>query len=172
MIATLGERAPRVHESAWIAPSATVVGSVEIDASASVWFGAVIRGDNDRIRIGARSNVQDLSMLHTDDGIELIVGEGVTVGHRVVLHGCTVGDGSLVGIGSVLLNKSKIGRRSVLGAMSLLPEGKEVPDGVLALGAPAKVIRALREDELRALDDAAAHYVEKARAFRATMTAR
>jgi carbonic anhydrase/acetyltransferase-like protein (isoleucine patch superfamily) len=169
MLHRLGDRVPKVDESAWIADTATVIGSVEIMAEASVWFGAVIRGDNDRIRIGARTNVQDLSMLHTDDGIELSIGEGVTVGHAVVLHGCSVGDGSLIGIGSVVLNRAKIGKNVILGAKSLVPEGREIPDSVLALGSPARVIRPLTEQELRGLRDASAHYVAKAKTFRATM---
>jgi len=172
MIYTLGERVPRIDESAWVAPNATLIGTVSLGAESSVWFGAVLRGDNDRIVLGARTNVQDQCMLHTDDGIELVLGEGVTVGHHVVLHGCTVGDGSLIGIGSVILNRARIGKNTVIGAKSLIAEGKEIPDGVLALGSPAKVIRPLTDDELRALKESAAHYVAKAKTFKETLRAR
>lgn len=172
MIHTLGERVPNIHSSAWVHDSAHVIGSVVLMDETSVWFNAVIRGDNDRIHIGARTNIQDLSMLHTDDGIELVIGEGCTIGHAVVLHGCKVGDGSLVGIGSVVLNHAKIGKNVVLGAKSLVPEGREIPDGVLALGTPVKVIRPLTDEEIRRLAEASAHYVEKAKTFRATLKSR
>jgi len=169
MIYTLGDRAPSIDGSAWIAENATVIGSVTLEAESSVWFGAVVRGDNDRIRIGARTNVQDLCMLHTDDGIALEIGAGVTIGHAVVLHGCTIGDGALIGIGSVILNHARIGKNTVIGAKSLIAEGKVIPDGVLALGSPAKVIRPLTKDELSSLREASAHYVAKAKAFKATL---
>jgi carbonic anhydrase/acetyltransferase-like protein (isoleucine patch superfamily) len=165
MIHAIGSRTPDIDRTAWIAPNATIVGSVRILAEASVWFGAVIRGDNDQITIGARTNIQDGCVLHTDDGIRLDVGEGVTVGHMAMLHGCTIGSGSLVGIGSVLLNHSKIGEGSILGARTLVPEGVVIPPDVLAFGSPVKVIRNLTDEERRSLRDAAAHYVAKAKLF-------
>ncbi len=165
MIHAIGDRTPAVDPTAWVAPNATVIGSVRVLAEASVWFGAVIRGDNDRITIGARSNVQDMCILHTDDGIALDIGEGVTIGHAAVLHGCTIGDGALVGIGAIVLNRAKIGAGSVLGAGALVPEGREIPPGVLAFGSPARVIRPLTDEERAGLRDSAAHYVEKAKLY-------
>jgi carbonic anhydrase/acetyltransferase-like protein (isoleucine patch superfamily) len=144
----LGDHLPRIAASAWVADSASVIGQVVLEDDASVWYGAVIRGDNDRITIGRRSNVQDGSVLHTDKGIPLTIGDGVTIGHQVMLHGCTVGDGSLIGIQSVLLNGAKIGRHSIVGAGSLVTEGKEFPDGVLIVGSPAKVVRALTPEQI------------------------
>jgi carbonic anhydrase/acetyltransferase-like protein (isoleucine patch superfamily) len=166
MIHAIGSRTPEIDPTAWIAPNATVIGSVRILAEASVWFGAVIRGDNDRIRIGARTNIQDGCVLHTDDGIWLEIGDGVTVGHMAMLHGCVIGNGALVGIGSILLNHSKIGEGSILGARTLVPEGKEIPPNVLAYGSPVKVIRDLDDQERQSLRDASAHYVAKAQLFR------
>jgi carbonic anhydrase/acetyltransferase-like protein (isoleucine patch superfamily) len=165
MIHAIGDRSPDVDPTAWVAPNATIIGSVRLWAEASVWFGAVVRGDNDRITIGARSNVQDMCILHTDDGITLDVGEGVTVGHAAVLHGCTIGDGALVGIGAVVLNHAKIGAGTILGAGAFVPEGREIPPGVLAFGSPARVIRPLTDEERAVLGDAAAHYVEKAKRY-------
>jgi carbonic anhydrase/acetyltransferase-like protein (isoleucine patch superfamily) len=126
----------------WIAPNATVLGRVELKRNASVWFGAVLRGDNDPIVIGENSNVQDLSVLHTDEGVPLIIGSDVTIGHQVMLHGCTIGDGSLIGIGSVVLNGARIGRGCLIGAGCLITEGKEIPDGSVVMGAPGKVVKA------------------------------
>lgn len=166
MIHAIGGRTPDIDPTAWIAPNATVLGSTRVRAQASVWFNAVIRGDNDLITIGARSNIQDGCVLHTDDGIRLEIGEGVTVGHVAMLHGCTIGDGALIGIGAILLNHSKVGAGSILGARTLVPEGKEIPPGVLAFGSPVKVIRDLTADERRSLVEAAEHYVQKAKLFR------
>ena len=144
----------------WIAPSATVVGRVRLLNNASIWFGAVARGDNEWITIGEGSNVQDGSVLHTDPGAPLTIGKGVTVGHMVMLHGCEIGDGSLVGIGSIILNRTRIGKNCLIGANTLITEGKEIPDNSVVMGAPGKVVRQT-DDAVRAmLSYSAEHYVE------------
>ncbi len=158
--------APRLAESAWVADSAQVMGNVELAEDASVWFGTVIRGDTEIIRIGRRSNIQDASVLHADIGKPLTVGEDVTVGHKVMLHGCTIGDGSLIGIGAVVLNGAKIGKGCIVGAGSLVTEGKEFPDGSMIMGSPAKVVRALQPEQVEGLRLAAQGYVGNARRFR------
>lgn len=158
--------APLISDSAWVADSAQVMGDVELADDASVWFGAVIRGDVESIRIGRRSNIQDMSVLHADVGMPLTVGDDVTVGHQVMLHGCTIGDGSLIGIGAVVLNGAKIGKGCLVGAGSLVTEGKEFPDGSMILGSPAKVVRQLTPEQLEGLLQSAQHYVENARRFR------
>lgn len=155
--------APRIHASAWVADSAEVIGRVELQADASVWYGAVLRGDNEWITIGERSNIQDGCVMHTDVGTPLMVGADVTVGHQVVLHGCSVGEGSLIGIQSVILNGARIGRHCIVGAGSLVTEGKEFPDGVLIVGSPAKVVRELTPDQIARVKLSAAHYVNNAR---------
>jgi carbonic anhydrase/acetyltransferase-like protein (isoleucine patch superfamily) len=162
----LGEDQPQLAAGAWVADSATVLGRVRLGAAASVWYGAVIRGDNDLISIGARSNVQDGSVLHTDHGIALTLGEDVTIGHQVMLHGCSVGDGSLIGIQSVILNGARIGRHCLVGAKSLVTEGKEFPDGALIMGSPAKVVRMLAPEQIQLLQFSAAHYVQQAERHR------
>ncbi|CAN5166673.1 gamma carbonic anhydrase family protein [soil metagenome] len=149
----------------WIAPNATVVGNVVLHRNASVWFGAVLRGDNDPITIGENSNIQDLSVLHTDMGSPLTIGANVTVGHKVMLHGCMVGDGSLIGINSVILNGAVIGKGSIVGANSLITENKRFPDNVLIVGSPAKVVRELDEGAAQMLMASAAHYVENWKRF-------
>ena len=158
---------PQVAASAWIADSAQVMGSVALADDVSIWFGVVIRGDTDNISVGRGSNIQDGSVLHADHGKPLTVGQGVTVGHQVMLHGCTVGDGSLVGIGSVVLNGARIGRNCLVGARSLVTEGKEFPEGSMIMGSPAKVVRPLRQDEIAGLQRSAQSYVENARRFSA-----
>jgi carbonic anhydrase/acetyltransferase-like protein (isoleucine patch superfamily) len=158
----LGDDAPRIAPGAWVADSATVVGRVALHEGASIWYGAVLRGDNDWITIGRHSNVQDGSVLHTDHGVPLTLGEGVTVGHQVMLHGCTVGDFSLIGIQSVVLNGAKIGRHCLVGAGSLVTEGKEFPDGSLIMGTPAKVVRMLTPEQIERLKWSAQHYVDNA----------
>lgn len=170
MIYTLGDRQPVISEDrGFVAPGATIIGSVEIADGASIWFGAVLRGDNDWIRIGRNSNVQDGAILHTDAGIELVVGEGVTIGHRVTLHGCEIGDRTLVGIGSTILNRAKIGRDTVIGAHSLITEGKTFPDGVLVMGSPARIVRELDEDERAMLERSAAVYVDNSERYGARL---
>ena len=155
----LEDDAPDVHATAWVADSAQVMGRVSLAENASVWYGAVLRGDNDHISVGRDSNVQDGSVLHTDHGSPLVIGTGVTIGHQVMLHGCTIGDSSLVGIGSVILNGARIGRNCIVGAGALVTEGKEFPDGVLIVGTPAKVVRPLTDAQIARLQASAAHYV-------------
>ena len=142
----------------FIAPSATVLGNVHLKNNASVWFGAVLRGDNDLITVGENSNIQDLSVLHTDPGCPLKIGRDVTVGHLVMLHGCTIGDNSLIGIGAVILNKAKIGKNCIIGAKALITENKVIPDNSLVVGSPGKVIREVTEDEKKAVNDNTKHY--------------
>ncbi|MBP6899613.1 MAG: gamma carbonic anhydrase family protein [Burkholderiaceae bacterium] len=157
----LGDLNPDIHPSAWVAERAEVIGRVTLAENASVWYGAVLRGDNDHIRIGRDSNVQDGSVLHTDHGVPLTVGEGVTIGHQVMLHGCSIGNGSLIGIGSVILNGARIGRHCIVGAGALVTEGKEFPDGVLIVGSPAKVVRELTPEQIERLKLSAAYYVQQ-----------
>lgn len=156
---------PALPQSVWIAESADVIGDVRFGEQASVWFGCVLRADNEPMTIGARTNVQDGSILHSDPGAPLTIGEGVTVGHKVVLHGCTIGDNSLIGIGSIILNRARIGANSIVGAGSLVPEGKEFPDGVLLLGSPARVVRELTPEQIEGLKRSADHYVANAQRF-------
>ena len=165
----LGEIAPQVGAGAWVADSATVLGRVRLGESANVWYGAVLRGDNDWITIGRETNIQDGSVLHTDAGMPLTLGERVTVGHLVMLHGCTVGDESLVGIQAVVLNGAKIGRRSIVGAGALVTEGKEFPDNSLIVGSPAKAVRTLTDEQAAKLRLSAAHYVANAARHRDTV---
>jgi carbonic anhydrase/acetyltransferase-like protein (isoleucine patch superfamily) len=154
----LDDLVPQIHESAYVASSAEVIGDVHLAEGASVWFGVVIRGDSDTIRIGKGSNVQDLAMLHADAGVPLTIGENVTIGHQVMLHGCTIGDGSLVGIQAVILNNAKIGKNCLIGAGSVVTEGKEFPDNALIIGSPAKVVRIMSDEQIERLHSAAKHY--------------
>lgn len=167
---SLGARVPEVAEDVWIAPTASVIGSVQLRPGASVWFGCVLRGDVDDILIGEGTNVQDGAVLHTDVGIKLTVGRDCTIGHQVMLHGCTIGDNSLIGIQSVILNRAVIGRNSLVGAGSLVPEGKVFPDGVLLMGRPAKVVRELSPAEQQIITLSAQHYVRNAARFKAELT--
>ncbi len=161
---------PNVHSTAWVADSAQVIGNVVVGQDASIWFGVVARGDTSSISIGNGSNIQDASVLHADVGKPLTIGAHVTVGHKVMLHGCTVGDGSLIGIGAVVLNGAKIGKGCIVGAGSLVTEGKEFPDGTLIVGSPAKVVRELTDQQQASLLVSALHYVENAKRFRAALT--
>ncbi|KQR50008.1 gamma carbonic anhydrase family protein [Acidovorax sp. Leaf160] len=158
---------PQLAESSWVADSAEVMGNVHLAEDTSIWFGAVLRGDNDPITIGAGTNVQDGSVLHSDFGQPLTLGERVTVGHKVMLHGCTVGDESLIGIGAVVLNGARIGRNCLVGAGALVTEGKEFPDGSMIIGSPAKAVRQLTPEQIEGLRRSAEGYVENARRFRA-----
>jgi carbonic anhydrase/acetyltransferase-like protein (isoleucine patch superfamily) len=162
----LDQVAPCVAPSAWIADSAQVMGQVTLGALVSIWFGVVIRGDTESITIGRGSNIQDGSVLHADVGKPLVIGENVTVGHKVMLHGCTVGDGSLIGIGAVVLNGAKIGRGCIVGANALVTEGKEFADGSMIIGSPAKAVRMLTPEQQQGLIQSAEHYVENAARFR------
>lgn len=161
----LGELTPQIHESAWVAPSASVIGNIILAEKSSVWFGAVLRGDNEPISVGARSNIQDNSVLHTDPGMPLEIGEGVIVGHRVMLHGCTIGDNSLIGIGATVLNGVKIGKNCLIGAHALITEGKEIPDNSMVIGAPGKVVKTLSENQIAFLRLNAEVYVKNAERF-------
>lgn len=158
----LGDARPQVHDSAWIAPSADVIGAAMIEEGASLWFGAVLRADNTPIRIGARSNVQDGAILHSDPGSLLSIGADCTIGHRAILHGCTVEDGSLIGMGATILNGAVVGAGSLVGANALVTEGKVFAPASLIVGAPAKAIRTLGPDELARLKASAAGYAKRA----------
>ncbi len=166
MIYTLPQRAPEIHPRSYIAPSADLIGSVVIGEQASVWFNAVLRGDNDSIRIGARSNIQDGCVLHVDPGWPLHIGDEVTVGHNAMLHGCTIGDGCLVGIGSRVLNGAVVGARCIIGANTLITERKTFAEHSLILGSPGKVVRQLTDREIEGLHEYADHYVEKISLYR------
>jgi carbonic anhydrase/acetyltransferase-like protein (isoleucine patch superfamily) len=161
----LGQSSVDVHPESWVAPNATLVGKVKLEQGASVWFGAVLRGDNELIHIGEQSNVQDGTVMHTDMGSPLTVGKGVTIGHNAMLHGCTVGDYSLIGINAVVLNGAKIGKYCIIGANTLIGEGKEIPDGSLVVGSPGKVVRELNEAQKNMLEASAAHYVHNAQRY-------
>ncbi len=156
---------PTQGQGAWVADSADVMGNVVLQDGANIWFGAVLRGDNEVMTIGKNSNVQDGSVLHSDPGVPLTIGEGVTVGHQVMLHGCTIGDGSLIGIQAVVLNNAKIGKNCIVGAGSVVTEGKEFPDNSLIIGSPAKVVRTLDEAQVRKINAIAQHYVDNARRY-------
>lgn len=158
--------APRVAASAWVADNAQVMGDVVIGDKASVWFGVTVRGDTDTIIIGAGSNIQDGSVLHADDGVPLTIGANVTVGHQVMLHGCTIGDGSLIGIGAVVLNGAKVGKHCLVGAGALVTEGKEFPDGSMILGSPARVVKSLSPEQIDGLHQSALRYQQNAERFR------
>ena len=161
---------PSVADTAWVADSAQVIGNVVLGEQASVWFGTVVRGDMERITIGAGSNIQDTSVLHADSGKPLVIGERVTVGHQAVLHGCTVGDESLIGIGAIVLNGAKIGKNCLVAAGALITEGKEFPDGSMIMGAPAKVVCQLTPEQMQGLRDSAQHYIDNAQRFRSGLT--
>jgi carbonic anhydrase/acetyltransferase-like protein (isoleucine patch superfamily) len=165
MIYSLDGIAPRIEPTAWIAPEAVLVGKVVIEAGANIWFGAMIRGDNEEIRVGAGSNVQENSVLHTDMGYPLVIGANCTIGHKAMLHGCTIGEGSLIGMGATILNGAKIGKGCLIGACALVTEGKEIPDGSLVMGAPGKVVRVLDAEARDRLLLSAAGYRANARRF-------
>ncbi len=167
----LGQHAVRAEGDYWVADSAVVVGNVLLKPDASVWFNAVLRGDNELITVGAGSNVQDGAVLHTDPGYPLTIGPDVTIGHKVMLHGCEIGEGSLIGINAVVLNGVKIGRNCIIGANALITENKEIPDNSMVLGSPGKVVKTLSEEEGMAIRMGARHYVENARRFRDQLSA-
>ena len=153
-------------EEYWVADSAVVLGSVVLKKGASVWYNAVLRGDNELITVGENSNVQDCAVLHTDAGIPLTIGNNVTVGHKVALHSCLIGDNSLIGINAVVLTGAKIGKNCLIGANALITEGKEIPDNSMVMGSPGKVVRALSEEEIEGLETSAVHYRENAQRHR------
>lgn len=171
MIYQLGERRVRAEGEYYVADSAMVIGAVLLKANASVWFNAVVRGDNELITIGENSNVQDGSVLHSDPGSPLVIGSYVTIGHKVMLHGCTIGDNTLIGINAVVLNGAKIGRNCLIGANALITEGKEIPDNSMVMGAPGKVVRELTLQQIEGLRMSALHYVENARRFKRDLRA-
>ena len=161
----LGDHAPQIDASAFVADTANVIGKVTLEANTSVWFGATLRGDNERITVGANSNVQEGAVLHTDPGYPLDIGQNVTIGHQAMLHGCTIGDGALIGIQAVILNGAKIGKGCLVGAGALVTEGKEFPDNMLILGSPAKAVRALTADDITRLQSNAVNYVQRGQLF-------
>lgn len=165
MIYSLGDDHVQLAEGVFIAPGSHVIGKVVMKPNSSVWFNTVVRGDCDVITIGEDSNVQDGSVLHTDFGVPLTIGKGVTIGHKVMLHGCEIGDYSLIGINSVVLNGAKIGKYCVIGANSLITENMHIPDGSLVLGSPAKVIKPIPEQQQKMLEQSAEHYVKNAKRF-------
>ncbi|MGB3621992.1 gamma carbonic anhydrase family protein [Ketobacter sp. MCCC 1A13808] len=161
MIYRLGDRRVELRgENYYIADNATVIGSVILENDVSIWFNCVVRGDNDPILIGEGSNIQDGSVLHTDAGIPMNIGKHVTVGHKVMLHGCEIGDNSLIGINSVILNRAKIGKNCIIGANSLIPEGKVIPDNSMVMGSPGKVVKELTDQHVMMIKMSALHYVE------------
>lgn len=167
-IYSLDGRSPEFENAdfSWIAPDASIIGNVIIGRDVGVWFCSVLRGDTEPIRIGARSNVQEHTMMHTDPGFPLVVGEGCTIGHRALLHGCTIGDNSLIGMGAIILNGAHIGKNCLVGAGALVTEGKQFPDGSLIVGSPAKVVRSLDQAAIVRLKLSADHYVANQRRFR------
>ena len=166
MIYSLGDLEVKTEGEYWVAGSAAVIGQVILKDKSSVWFNAVLRGDNEPITVGEGTNIQDGAVLHTDPGFPMLLGPHVTVGHKAMLHGCTVGEGSLIGINAVVLNGAKIGKNCLIGANALVAEGKEIPDNSMVLGSPGKIVRTLTEEQGLALRVGAHHYVDNARRFR------
>jgi len=170
---TLDGIAPQTPEDGvfWVAPDANVIGNVVLESATSIWFGCTLRGDNEEIRIGAGSNVQENTVMHTDMGYPLVIGQGCTIGHKAMLHGCTIGDNSLIGMGATVLNGAKIGKNCLIGAGALITEGKEIPDGSLVMGAPGKVVRQLDDAAIEGLRRSALGYQLNMRRFRAGLKA-
>ncbi len=171
MIYALDGISPHIDADSWVAPDANLIGRVVLGPGASVWFGATLRGDNEEIRIGAGTNVQEACVMHTDMGYPLMIGENCTIGHKAMLHGCTIGDGSLIGMGATVLNGAVIGKGCLIGAGALVTEGKVIPDGSLVMGAPGKVVRELDAAAQAGLIQSATHYQQNMRRFRAGLTA-
>ena len=171
MIYSLDGIVPQIAASAWVAPDANLIGKIVVEEEASIWFGATLRGDNEEIRVGRGSNVQENCVLHTDMGFPLVIGPDCTIGHKAMLHGCIIGEGSLIGMGATILNGAKIGKGCLIGAGALITEGKEIPDGSLVMGAPGKVVRQLDEAGLARLRASAAGYRANARRFAAGLRA-
>jgi carbonic anhydrase/acetyltransferase-like protein (isoleucine patch superfamily) len=165
MIYELDGIAPKLGENAWVAPDANIIGKVELEADANIWFGATLRGDNEVIHVGRGTNIQENCVLHTDMGFPLIIGADCTIGHKAMLHGCVIGDGSLIGMGATVLNGARIGKNCLIGAGALITEGKEIADGSLVMGAPGKVVRVLDEAARARLLASAAHYRANAQRF-------
>jgi carbonic anhydrase/acetyltransferase-like protein (isoleucine patch superfamily) len=171
MIYALDGQEPQLDAAAWVAPGAHVMGRVQLAAQASVWFGAVLRGDNEWISVGARTNVQENAVLHTDWGYPLMIGDDCTIGHRAMLHGCMIGDGTLIGMGATVLNGARIGKGCLIGACALITEGKDIPDGSLVMGSPGRVVRQLDAEAQAKLLASAAGYAANAARFRAGLVA-
>lgn len=171
MIYTLDGVVPEIGQGAWIAPSADVIGKVVLEDEASIWFGATLRGDNEVIWVGQGSNIQENCVLHTDMGFPLLIGANCTIGHRAMLHGCTIGEGTLIGMGATILNGAKIGKGCLIGACALITEGKEIPDGSLVMGSPGKVVRMLDAEAHAKLLKSAAGYRANARRYAAGLAA-
>ncbi|WP_349262324.1 gamma carbonic anhydrase family protein [Geminicoccus sp.] len=169
MLYALGDEVPQVHPDAWVAPTAVLIGKVVVEKGATVWFGAVLRGDNETITVGEGSNVQENCVLHTDPGFPLTIGRNVTVGHLAMLHGCTIEDGALIGMAAVVLNGAMIGEGTLIGAKALVGEQKRIPGGSLVLGAPGKVVRELGDEDRSRMLRGAATYVERGQRFRREM---
>lgn len=166
----LGVDAPQIADDTWVAPDANLIGKVVLERAASVWFGCTIRADHEEIRIGEGSNVQENCVMHIDAGFPLSIGKGCTIGHKVMLHGCTIGDNTLIGMGATVLNGAKIGKNCLIGAGALITEGKEIPDGSLVMGMPGKVVRQLDDAAIQGLRASALHYQDNMRRFRDQMT--
>lgn len=162
----IANKVPRIDPSAWIAPDAVVIGDVRLAQNTSVWWNAVLRGDNDPIDIGEHTNIQDGSILHTDIGAPLVIGAQVTVAHRVMLHGCTIGAGCLIGMGAIVLNHATIGRECLIGANTLIPEGKTIPDRSLVVGSPGRIVRQLTDGDIVAIRAGNEHYLEHLEHYR------
>jgi carbonic anhydrase/acetyltransferase-like protein (isoleucine patch superfamily) len=168
-IYALGSIQPNIDETAWVAPDANVIGDIALHAKSSVWFGATLRGDNETITLGQGSNIQENCVLHTDMGYPLVIGENCTIGHKVTLHGCMIGDNSLIGMGATVLNGAKIGKNCLIGAGALITENKAIPDGSLVMGAPGKVVRQLDDDAILQLTNSARSYQRNAERFTTTL---
>ena len=168
-IYALGKDAPQLHDDTWVAPDANLIGKVVMEEGSSVWFGCTIRADHEEIRVGQGSNVQEDCVMHVDAGYPLTIGKDCTIGHKVMLHGCTIGDGTLVGMGATVLNGAKIGRNCLIGAGALVTENKEIPDNSLVMGAPGKVVRQISEEHATRMREGALHYQDNMRKFREDM---
>ncbi|WP_170548917.1 gamma carbonic anhydrase family protein [Ruegeria atlantica] len=168
-IYALGEHAPQIHYDTWVAPDANLIGKVVLEEGASVWFGCTIRADHEEIRVGEGSNVQEDCIMHIDAGYPLTIGKNCTIGHKVMLHGCTIGENTLIGMGAIVLNGAKIGKNSLIGAGALITEGKEIPDNSLVMGTPGKVVRELDEAAAQKITLSALHYQQNMRRFRDEM---
>lgn len=166
----LGDDAPQIAQDTWVAPDANLIGKVVLESAASVWFGSTIRADHEEIRIGQGSNVQENCVMHIDAGYPLTIGKGCTIGHKVMLHGCTIGDNTLIGMGATVLNGATIGKNCLIGAGALITEGKDIPDGSLVMGVPGKVVRQLDDAAIQGLRASALHYQDNMRRFRDEMT--
>lgn len=168
-IYALGQHIPKIHEDSWVAPDANLIGQVVIEQGASVWFGSTIRAEHDEIRVGVGSNVQENCVMHIDPGYPLTIGQNCTIGHKVMLHGCTIGDNTLVGMGAIILNGAKIGKNCLIGAGALITENKEIPDNSLVMGSPGKVVRIVDAATVESLYQSALHYQNNMRRFRADL---